>query len=88
MSGTFTIRLPEPLREFVNQRAGAHSVYQNINDYIRDLIRHDFEKEEGRKWFALGQELEPGLNALKSDFIDFHIDEIIREAKLQHGQSK
>lgn len=88
MSGAFTIRLPEPLREFVNRRAGVHSSYQNINDYVRDLIRRDFEKEENRKWFALGQELEPSLKALKSDFIPFRVDEVIKEAKSQYGQSK
>lgn len=86
MSGTFTIRLPEPLKEFVNRRAGAHSSYQNINDYARDVIRRDVEKEESRKWFALGQELEPSLKAIKSDFIPFRIDEVIKEAKAQYGQ--
>ena len=45
---TMNISLPDPLRDFVNERIGSGD-YATVSDYMRDLVRkakiaHDLEK--------------------------------------------
>ena len=41
-----SVRLTEPLTEFVSRRVGADGDYDNASEYVRDLIRRDREREE------------------------------------------
>ena len=50
-------------------------------EYIRDLVRRDYEREEQRKWLWLRQELTAGTEAPESRFIALDADTIIAEAK-------
>lgn len=42
---TMNVSLPDPLREFVEERVKTGR-YANVSDYVRDLIRRDQEKRE------------------------------------------
>ncbi|MFZ4766106.1 MAG: type II toxin-antitoxin system ParD family antitoxin, partial [Roseimicrobium sp.] len=53
------------------------------SEYIRDLVRRDYEREEQRQWQWLRQELKAGAQADESDFIALDADSIIAEAKLR-----
>lgn len=41
-----SVRLTEPLTEFVTHRVGTKGDYDNASEYVRDLIRRDREREE------------------------------------------
>ncbi|WP_027389034.1 ribbon-helix-helix domain-containing protein [Chrysiogenes arsenatis] len=40
---TMTVRLSGALSEFVSTNVGDHDTYENISEYVRDLIRRDKE---------------------------------------------
>ena len=41
---TMTVRLSGPLRDFVAANVGENGTYENVSEYIRDLIRRDSER--------------------------------------------
>ena len=43
---TLATRTNGALRELVASRAGEHRAYENISEYVRDLIRCDKERSE------------------------------------------
>ena len=65
---------------------GVSGIYVSASEYIRDLVRRDYEREEQRKAIWLRQELKPGLEAAESAFTDLDADSLISEAKAQRAQ--
>ncbi|WP_417220425.1 addiction module antitoxin [Achromobacter spanius] len=43
---TVTVRLSEPLSDFVAANAGEHTNRENVSETMRELIHHDLEKEQ------------------------------------------
>lgn len=43
---TLTVRLSGALREFVAHNVGEHGDFENVSEYVRDLIRRDKERAE------------------------------------------
>jgi len=41
---TMTVRLSGPLSDFVSANVGEDGSYENVSEYIRDLIRRDRER--------------------------------------------
>jgi antitoxin ParD1/3/4 len=88
MSASLTIDFPGQLGHFVEQRVRQSGLYDSASEYIRDLVRRDFEHEEQRRWSWLEQELAPGMKAAESDFVALDAASIIGEAKARksaHG---
>lgn len=54
---TMTVRLSGMLSEFVSQNVGANGAYENVSEYIRDLIRRDKERVEREAFDRLKAEL-------------------------------
>lgn len=48
MSERINARLSRPLAEFVNRMVGETGLYETPSEYVRDLIRRDMERREGR----------------------------------------
>lgn len=89
MSAAITIQFPGELENFVQQRVGSSGLYDSASEYIRDLVRRDYEREESRRWSCLENELMPGMKANKSEFVPLEADSIITEAKARkqaHGR--
>ncbi len=59
MSGTttMTVRLGGALRDFVSANVGEGGSYENVSEYIRDLIRRDKERAEAEAFNHLKAEL-------------------------------
>ncbi|MGB0719652.1 MAG: ribbon-helix-helix domain-containing protein [Bdellovibrionales bacterium] len=85
MADTITVRLTGPLRRFVEQRTGENSLYDNVSEYIRDLVRKDYdlEAEERRKEQALMDELNYALSFDESECTPLDADDIIARAKAE-----
>ena len=47
---TMTVRLSGTLRDFVASNVGETGAYENISEYIRDLIRRDKERLESESF--------------------------------------
>lgn len=54
---TMTVRLSGPLSEFVAANVGEHGDYENVSEYMRDLIRRDKERKEQEAFNRLKAEL-------------------------------
>lgn len=54
---TMTVRLNETLSDFVAANVGEHGSYENISEYVRDLIRRDKERLEQEAFDRLKGEL-------------------------------
>jgi len=54
---TMTVRLSGALSDFVAANVGEHGAYENVSEYVRDLIRRDKERKEAAAFERLKAEL-------------------------------
>jgi antitoxin ParD1/3/4 len=81
MAESVNVRISGKLKYFILQQVGINGLYESASEYIRDLIRRDYEQQEKYKWDQLYKHLEDGMNADETDFEVFNPDEIIALAK-------
>jgi putative addiction module CopG family antidote len=65
---TMTVRLSGPLSEFVAANVGEDGAYENVSEYIRDLIRRDRERAEREAFERLKAELTLTFAAPESSY--------------------
>jgi antitoxin ParD1/3/4 len=88
MAEGVNVRFAGELQKFIQERTGVSGLYASASEYIRDLVRRDYEREEQRKWEWLRQELKRGAEAPEADFVPLEADSLIAEAKARrktHG---
>ena len=76
MAEGINVRLSGKLRAFVELQTGDNGLFESVSEYVRSLIRQDFERAQGKKWTALYDELEDGINAPEEDFESVDLNEI------------
>lgn len=81
MAEGLNVSVPEKLRKFIEKQTGPDGLYDTAEEYIRNLVRKDYERQEVKKWHWLHEQIGPGMNADESEFIPFDPDEIIKTAK-------
>ena len=81
MAEGVNVRFSGELQRFIQERTGDSGVYSSASEYIRDLVRRDYEREENRKWLWLRHELKAGLEATESEYETLDIDGLIGEAR-------
>lgn len=86
MAEGINVRFSGALKAFVDQRAAENGVYGSVSEYIRDLVRRDYERDEERRWDTLYGELAPGMSASDSEFKPLDAAEIIGAAKRRSGR--
>ena len=60
---TMTVRISGALSEFVASNVGENGSYENISEYVRDLIRRDKERAEREAFDRLKAELSRAFSA-------------------------
>jgi len=65
---TMTVRLSGPLSEFVATNVGEQGDYENVSEYVRDLIRRDKETREAAAFERLKAELTLAWAAPESSY--------------------
>lgn len=65
---TMTVRLSGPLSDFVTANVGEHGDYENVSEYIRDLIRRDKALKEQEAFDRLKAELIQAYAAPESSY--------------------
>ena len=81
MPESLNISLPDKLSRYAKAIAGSEGIYTSVDEYIRDLIRRDFERLQEQEWDALHEKLKERIEALPSDFTPFDPQAIISEAR-------
>lgn len=62
-STTLTVRLNPTLSEFVARNVAADGAYDNVSEYVRDLIRKDMEHRDQQAFERLKAELQQSFSA-------------------------
>lgn len=74
---TLTVRLGGTLSDFVAANVGEHGAYENVSEYIRDLIRRDKEHSEQQAFERLKAELTQAFAAPDSSYQQLSAAEVI-----------
>lgn len=83
MAEGINVRLSGELQRFVQSRSAGDGLYASASEYIRDLVRRDYERIEESSWRWLREELKAGATADESEFVPLDASEIVKEAKAQ-----
>ncbi len=83
MAEGVNVRFAGELQRFLQTRVGDAGLYNSASEYIRDLVRRDYEQTEKVRWDNLEHELQPGMQADENEFVSLNALEIIKEAKLR-----
>jgi antitoxin ParD1/3/4 len=74
---TMTVRLSGALSEFVSANVADGGSYENVSEYIRDLIRRDKQRAEKETFARLKAELRHAFAAPESSYRPLTAAEVI-----------
>ena len=78
---TMTVRLSGALRDFVSANVGENGSYENVSEYVRNLIRRDKERAEREAFERLRAELTRAFAAPDNSYHPLSSSEIIARNK-------
>ncbi len=86
-SNSVNVRVTGVLRDHMQQQISGKSggLYESASEYIRDLIRRDLNEKQD-SWQFLQDELEPGLSADESEFVEISAQDVIQRNKTRLNQ--
>ncbi|WP_256856728.1 addiction module antitoxin [Variovorax sp. KK3] len=76
-----TVRLSGTLSDFVAANVGEHGAYENISEYLRDLIRRDMLRSEQAAFERLKAELTHAFSAPESSYKPLTAADVIARNK-------
>lgn len=79
---TMTVRLSGALSEFVAANVSETGSYENVSEYIRDLIRRDKERVEQQAFDRLKTELQHAFAAPEATYQVLSAAEVIARNKV------
>lgn len=79
---TMTVRLKGELSDYVASNVGEHGSYDNVSEFIRDLIRRDKERTEDLAFDRLKAELSHAFAAPESSYQSLTAEDIIARNKV------
>ncbi len=71
------VRLGGALSDFVSNSVNDDGDYDNVSEYIRDLIRQDKARKEDILYQRLKAELQQAFQAPESDYIELGAKDIV-----------
>lgn len=74
---TMTVRVGGALSDFVSANVGDEGSYENVSEYIRDLIRRDKERVEAEAFERLKAELTHAFAAPEETYKPLKAAEVI-----------
>ncbi|MDR7156277.1 Arc/MetJ-type ribon-helix-helix transcriptional regulator [Sphingobium xenophagum] len=74
---TLNVRVSGVLSEFVAANVGEAGAYDNVSEYVRDLIRRDKERVEADHFIRLKAELTRAFAAPESSYQTLDADAVI-----------
>ncbi len=74
---TLNVRLSGPLGDFVAENVGESGLYENVSEYVRDLIRKDKERADQAQFARLQAELSAAFAVADDQFETLTASDII-----------
>lgn len=78
---TLTVRLGETLSDYITSKIGKNGSYDNVSEYIRDLIRKDIENEDQKTFEKLKAELQLAFAGSDDQYVALSAQDIIERNK-------
>ena len=82
---TMTVRVSGALGDFVAANVGDTGSYENVSEYIRDLIRRDKERSERAAFERLKAELARAFSAPDSSYSPLSASDVIARNRALPG---
>ncbi|HXY59754.1 MAG TPA: transcriptional regulator [Methylocystis sp.] len=79
---TMTVRLNGSLSDFVAANVGENGTYENVSEYIRDLIRRDSERVRKEAFDRLKAELVHAFAAPESSYESLTAAQVIARNRI------
>ncbi|MEA3465071.1 MAG: addiction module antitoxin [Thermodesulfobacteriota bacterium] len=80
---TMTVRLNGLLSDFVAGNVGGSGSYENVSEYIRDLIRRDKERVEQQAFQRLKAELTLAFSASEGSYVPLTATDVIKRNQVK-----
>ena len=80
---TITVRLNAALGEVVAENIGETGVYENVSEYLRDLIRRDKARADQQVFDRLKAELNLAFAAPESSYVSLSANDIIKRNRVK-----
>lgn len=77
---TLNVRISGALSDFVAANVGGDGAYENVSEYVRDLIRRDKDRLEAEQFQRLKAELARAFGAPEESFTALDADTVIARA--------
>ena len=74
---TLNVRIGGTLGDFVAMNVGDQGAYENVSEYVRDLIRRDKERTEAEQFDRLRAELTRAFAAPQSSYAPLDADAVL-----------
>ncbi len=78
---TMNVRVSGTLGDFVASRVSEDGAYENISEYVRDLIRRDKVQSEEQAFSRLRAELQRGFAAPEESYRELDVEAVIARAR-------
>ena len=78
---TMTVRLSGALNDFVAYNVGDDGDYENVSEYVRNLIRQDKNKVEKERLKILKAELALAFSADESEYVSLSAQDVFERNK-------
>ncbi len=79
------VRVSGPLSEFVARNVGEDGLYENVSEYVRDLIRRDKERVEREMFETLKAELQRAFATPDEEYVEVTADEVIQRNRARRA---
>jgi len=78
---TLNVRVSGPLGDFVAANVGDDGAYENVSEYVRDLIRRDMERADSEAFERLKAELQRAFAAPDDSYQALDADTVIKRGR-------
>ena len=78
---TLNVRITGRLGDFVTANVGDQGAYENVSEYVRDLIRRDMERTEAEAFHRLRAELQRAFAAPDDTYQNLDAETVIERGR-------
>lgn len=84
-SMTLNVRITGELSSHVADAVGDDGLFENVSEYVRDLIRRDYVRAERERFAALQAELHRAFAVPDEEYVSFDGDAFLARMRERHG---
>ena len=83
---TLNVRISGALRDHVAENIGDDGLFENVSEYVRDLIRRDHARVQEERFQALKAELTRAFATPEDQFVMTSAEDVIARGRKRRGK--